>query len=203
MQQERDYSMEKLICVYCSSSDAVNPDFFNFTKELGKKIVENNYGLVYGGGNIGLMGALAQSVKQNNGKVVGVIPKALHEKGLSFKESDKLIIAKDLRDRKAIMEEYAHAFIGLPGGFGTLEEILEVLTLKQLKFHNKAIVFLSYRNFFKSLKELFNHIYTEKFAKEDYKKLYCFTDSIKETFEYIDQYKPVELSDKWYKNPME
>lgn len=195
--------MEKLICVYCSSSDAVDSNFFNFTKELGKSIVENNYGLVYGGGNIGLMGALAQSVKQNNGKVVGVIPKALHEKGLSFKESDKLIIAKDLRERKAIMEEYAHSFISLPGGFGTLEEILEILTLKQLKFHNKAIVFLSNRNFFKSLKELFNHIYSEKFAKEDYKKLYCFADSINDAMEYINKYKPVELADKWYKNFLE
>ncbi len=195
--------MGKLICVYCSSSDAVDPDFFNFTKELGKSIVENNYGLVYGGGNIGLMGVLARSVKENNGKVVGVIPKALHEKGLSFKESDKLIITKDLRERKAIMEEYAHAFISLPGGFGTLEEILEILTLKQLKFHNKAIVFLSCRNFYDSLKESFEHIYYEKFAKEDYKKLYCFSDSIKETMEYINKYKPVELADKWYKNLME
>ena len=190
--------MEKLICVYCSSSDAVNPDFFNLTKELGRMIAENNYGLVYGGGNIGLMGTLARSVKDNNGKVIGVIPRALHEKGLSFKDADKLIIAKDLRERKAIMEEYAHAFISLPGGFGTLEEILEILTLKQLKFHNKAIVFLSCRNFFKPLRELFDHIYTEKFAKEDYKKLYCFTDNIKTVFDYIDQYKPVKLKDKWF-----
>ena len=193
--------MEKFICVFCSSSDAVNPDFFDLANELGKKIVENNYGLVYGGGNIGLMGALARSAKQNNGKVVGVIPKALHEKGLSFKQSDELIIAKDLRERKAIMEGYAHAFIGMPGGFGTLEEILEILTLKQLKFHNKAIVFLSHHNFFNSLIDLFDHIYSEKFAKEDYKKLYCFTDNIDTALQYIDQYKPVELKDKWFKKP--
>ena len=99
------------------------------------------------------------------------------------------------------MEEYAHAFIGLPGGFGTIEEIMEILTLKQLKFHKKAIVFLSFRDFFNSLEELFEHIYNEKFAKEDYRKLYCFTDSIKTALEYIDHYKPVELKDKWFKKP--
>ena len=191
--------MKKLICVYCSSSDAVNQYFFDFTEDLGRAIAENNYGLVYGGAKIGLMGTIASSVKKNNGTVIGVIPESLHKKGLSFEQADKLIVTQDLRERKQVMEEYAHAFIGLPGGFGTLEEILEILTLKQLKYHNKAVVFLNFKNFFDSMIELFNHIYSEKFAKEDYKKLYYFTDSIKHALEYIEKYKPVTLKDKWFK----
>lgn len=191
--------MKKYICVYCSSSDAINKDFFNHAEELGREIAVNNYGLVYGGGNIGLMGKLAESVKNNNGTVISVIPKALHEKGLSFKNSDELIVTKDLRERKQVMEDYAHAFIALPGGFGTFEEILEILTLKQLKFHNKAVIFLNIRNFYNSLIELFENIYKEKFAKEDYKKLYFFTDSSEKALDYIEGYSPVAIEDKWFK----
>jgi cytokinin riboside 5'-monophosphate phosphoribohydrolase len=191
--------VKKYICVYCSSSDAVNKEFFDLADKLGKEIAVNNFGLVYGGARIGLMGRLAQSVKENNGKVIGVIPQVLHDKGLSFKEADELIITKDMRERKQVMEDYAHAFIGLPGGFGTLEEILEILTLKQLKFHNKAVIFLNIRSFFDSMLDQFEHIYNENFAKEDYKQLYYFTDNSENALKYIETYEPVILNDKWYK----
>lgn len=180
--------MNRKICVFCSSSDAVAPAFIKVAAELGAFIAERNYTLVYGGGNIGLMGTMAHSVHTNGGKVVGVIPKMFKDKGLAYKGADEMIVTEDLRERKKIMEALSDAFVGLPGGFGTLEEILEIITLKQIRFHQKPIVLLNTNSFFMHLINLFEYMYLEKFAKEEYRKLYFVASNVKSTFSYIEAY---------------
>jgi uncharacterized protein (TIGR00730 family) len=120
--------MSQTLCVYCSSSDAVAPIFFETAAEVGARLARQGYALAYGGGRIGLMGALARAVHQNGGRVIGVIPEFLHSKGLAYEAADELVITRDLRERKATMEARADGFVTLPGGFGTLEEARKAFT---------------------------------------------------------------------------
>ncbi len=190
--------MEKNICVYSSSSDAVAGIYFEAARDLGREIAQQNYSLVYGGGSIGLMGEVARAVHEHGGKVTGVIPEVLTKYDIVYKKADRLIVTGTMRERKALMEEKADAFIGLPGGFGTLEELLEVLTLKQLQYHNKPIVIMDTGNFFQPLVDLFERIYREKFAKSEHRQLYFITTGAKEAVGYIQEYAPPELPKKWF-----
>jgi len=188
----------KAIAVYCSSSDVIHQDYFTAALKLGKAMADNNFQLVYGGGMVGLMGAVARSVKDNGGKTLGVVPKALNIDNVVNDIDDELIVTDGMRERKAIMDERACAFVGLPGGFGTFEEMFEVLTLKQLGYHNKAIVFLNIRGYYNKLLEMFEHIYAEQFAKEQYRVLYHVSDTVEDTIEYLNTYQPPQLPDKWF-----
>ena len=186
------------ICVFCSSSNAVNNCFFEQTNQLGKIISNRNHQLVYGGANVGLMEHLAKSVSKNNGNVIGIIPQKIHDNNLSSSFVNELIITSTMDERKRLMREKSDAFIALPGGFGTLEEILEVITLKQLDYHQKPIVFLNTNNFFNSLFEQFEVSFTEKFAKENYRKLFTVVQTPEEAINYIENYKFEDLGNKWY-----
>ena len=183
------------ICVFCSSSDSVDDTYKKAAIELGKKISANKQSLVYGGANVGLMGLIASTAGENGANVTGVIPESI--KQVAYKECDELIYTTDLRERKAIMEQKSDAFIAMPGGFGTLEEVIEILTLKQLNFHSKPIVFLNINNFYQKLIELFETFFEERFAKESYQELYHFSPSVKDAFEYLSTYKPPEKITKW------
>ena len=188
----------KKICVFCSSSDALRKPFYDAAEELGIIMGNKKYTLIHGGGQIGLMGAMGRSVKANGGKVIGVIPEKLNKKGIVSENDDEIIVTKDMGARKAKMCELADAFIALPGGFGTLEEILEVITLKQLKYHTKPIVFINSENFYYNLFSQFEILYQEKFAKEDYKKLYAIVSNAAEAIEYIEKYNYEIIQDKWF-----
>ncbi len=185
------------ITVFCSSSDAVDPAFFDVATELGRALAQRRDTLVYGGTNVGLMGRTARAVIENGGNVIGVIPRYMSEKGIDFSECE-LHLTRDLRERKAKMEQLADAFIVLPGGFGTLEEVLEILTLKQLHRHQKAIVILNARGFYDPLRNLFEHIYRQRFGKETTRGLYHFAATVADAFAYLDAYVPVEVPTKWY-----
>jgi cytokinin riboside 5'-monophosphate phosphoribohydrolase len=190
--------MGKTICVYSSSSDAVSEHYFEAARELGSLIGERQYTMIYGAGNIGLMGRMALAVHQHGGKVVGVIPEFLNNFGLAYEAADEIIITTGMRERKAVMEQRADAFIALPGGFGTLEEMLEVITLKQLQLHRKPIVFINTLNFYEKLFQQFEHLFRESFAKEDQRKLYAIVPNAKEALAYIDTYQPPALQKKWF-----
>lgn len=190
--------MKKTICVYSSSSDAVSEPYFEAARELGSLIGERQYTMIYGAGNIGLMGRLALAVHQHGGKVVGVIPEYLNNFGLAYEAADEIIVTPDLRERKAVMEQRADAFIALPGGFGTLEEMLEVITLKQLQQHRKPIVFINTLNFYEKLFQQFEHLFRESFAKEDQQKLYAVVPNAREALAYIETYQPPTLQKKWF-----
>lgn len=183
-------NITKNICVYSSSSNSIEDIFYREAEDLGRCIAENNYRLVYGGGNIGLMSILAQSVHKNGGYITGVIPEALKDKELAYNKADKLITTKTMRERKEIMEISSDAFITLPGGLGTLEEVLEILTLKQLNYHSKPVVFINTADFFRKLFDLFEFLYLKGFAKNDYKELYYIASDTQEAISYIRSYYP-------------
>lgn len=189
--------MNKVICVYSSSSCNIDAFYFELAAELGRKIALRKDALIFGGGMIGLMGATARAVHEYNGKVIGVIPEALNIEGVVYENCDELIETPGLRERKAIMDSRADAFIALPGGYGTLEEILEIITLKQLKYHDKPIVVLNANGFYDKLLQQFDVIIEQKFAKEECRQLYFVTDDVSEALEYIDTYKPIVFKDKW------
>ena len=164
--------MLKHICVFSSSSDAVAPGYFEAAREVGAWIACKRMTLVYGGGRIGLMGALALAVHQHGGNVIGVIPRYLRKQEVVYESADELIVSTDLRERKAIMEQRADAFVALPGGFGTMDEMLEILTLKQLGQHAKPVVFLNTAEFFRPLLGLFEQLYHERFTRSEHRQLY-------------------------------
>jgi hypothetical protein len=188
----------KSVAVYCSSSDVIHQDYFKLAAQLGQLMAATGRQLVYGGGMVGLMGEVARSVKEHGGKTLGVVPKALNLDNVVNDIDDELIITDGMRERKAIMDERADAFIGLPGGFGTFEEMFEVLTLKQLGYHNKPIIFLNIRGYYNKLLEMFEHIYAEGFAKEQYRVLYYVCDSAQQAVDYLNTYQPPNLPDKWF-----
>ncbi|MGF7139378.1 LOG family protein [Roseimarinus sediminis] len=189
------------ICVFCSSSNALASAYFNHAKELGRLIANKGHELVYGGANVGLMEHLALAVKNDGGKITGVIPQKIHDRELASLHPDQLIVTASMDERKRKMREIADAFIALPGGFGTLEEILEVITLKQLDYHRKPIVFINTRGFFDLLLKQFDFSYEEKFAKENYRSLYKVVSSPAEAMEYIGNYVEKPIDSKWFKVP--
>ncbi|MEX0322157.1 MAG: TIGR00730 family Rossman fold protein [Puniceicoccaceae bacterium] len=186
------------ICVFLSSSDAVAQHYVDLTKELGRQIGLQGHTLVWGGNCTGLMGHIADSVRENGGKVIGVVPQKLYDLGRAYTECDELIISRDLRDRKAIMDEKSDAFVALPGGLGTLEEIIEVLNLKYLRYHQKPVVFLNHNQFYEPLFAAFQPFYDQRFTKRAVEKLYASIDSVDALFPYLDSYVPVQVEEKWY-----
>jgi cytokinin riboside 5'-monophosphate phosphoribohydrolase len=186
------------ICVFCSSSNGVDEVYFDVAEKLGILIASGNHSLIYGGANVGLMEKIACTVRNLNGKILGVIPQKIYDRNLYSNHPDELLVTQTMDERKAIMRDRAEAFIALPGGFGTLEEILEVITLKQLDYHRKPIVFLNSNGFFDDLFTQFEKSYSEHFAKENYRKLYHISNSPEETIDFIVNYQYEDLGPKWF-----
>ena len=147
------------------------------------------------------MGTLARAVHAHGGRVVGIIPEFLRTKEVAYEQADELILTGDLRERKAIMETRADAFVALPGGFGTLEEILEILTLKQLETHAKPVVFLNAAGFFDPLLALFEQLYREQFTKDHYRSHYHVAATPADVFAHFDDYRPTTKASKWFAPP--
>lgn len=188
----------KHICVYSSSSDLVAPDFFTVARELGAAIARRGHTLVWGGTNVGLMGACAEAAQQAGAKVIGIIPSFIADHGLAYDKADELIVTTDMRQRKALMEQRADAFVALPGGFGTLEEIFEIITLKQLRRHNKAIVFLNAAGYYEPLAAALEHMYQAQFAKQAYRQMYAMAPDVASAIDHVESYRPAELPEKWF-----
>jgi uncharacterized protein (TIGR00730 family) len=157
--------MTKLLCVYCASSDRLDPKYYTIAAELGREMVARGWGLVYGGRQDRHDGAVARAVKQKGGRVVGVIPEFMKARELAYDEADELVTVITMRERKLLMETRADAFVALPGGWGTLEEILEILTLRQLDVVKKPCVFVNLDGFYDPLLQLFERMLAEKFFK--------------------------------------
>ncbi len=189
------------ICVFCSSSNAISNIYFEEADKLGKLLGKGNHSLINGGANVGLMEAITISAKEAGAKTIGVIPERMIGRSLASDNSHDVIITKDMKERKAKMRKMSDAFIALPGGFGTLEEILEVMTLRQLSYHTKPIVFINTNNFFKYLIKQFEVSYKEQFAKDLQRDLYFVANNSEEALKYLANYEPVELDAKWFKVP--
>ena len=181
--------MRETLCVYCSSSNKIAEKYFDVADEMGQALVERGYRLVYGGGQVGLMGRLAESVHERGGTVCGVIPEALRDReGVAYDVADEMIVTNTMQERKAEMYSRADAFVALPGGFGTLEEFMEVLTLKQLGYHHKALVMVNTDGFYDALIGFFGQLYDEGFAREKHSDLYQLVDSPQEAVDYVATY---------------
>ena len=190
--------MIRSVCVYSSSSDAVAPPFVEAAEALGAALARRQVTLVFGGGRVGLMGVVARAVHQHGGRVIGVIPDFMRSKEIAYEESDELVITKTMRERKAIMEERSDAFVTLPGGFGTLEEILEIITLKQLETHSKPVVLLNTRGFFDPLLAMFEQLYREGFTKEQYRGHYHVAAEPEAALHHLENYQPPPRVRKWF-----
>lgn len=156
----------KALCVYCGSSIGASPAYADAARSLAKTMVDNNIVLVYGGGNVGLMGVIADEVIRLGGEATGVIPKALMDKEVGHGGLTRLHIVKDMHERKAMMAALSDGFIAMPGGIGTLEELFEVFTWSQLGLHDKPIGLLNVNGFYNGLIAFLEHVVAERFLKE-------------------------------------
>ena len=176
------------LCVYCSSSNRIAAPYFEMADAVGRLLARRGYTLLYGGGNVGLMGQMARAVHTHGGRVVGVIPEALKAReGVAYDVADELIITETMQQRKAILFTRADAFLVLPGGFGTLEEFLEVLTLRQLGYHDKAIALVNTGGFYDLLLDLFEHFYHEQFARTRTRDAYFVATDPEDALAYLEQ----------------
>jgi len=157
--------MNHRICVFCSASDNVDKIFFNAGRRLGELISQHGDTLVWGGGKVGLMGSVARATRDGGGKIIGIIPDTMTDTEIAFHDADELIVTKTMRQRKLLMDERANAFVVLPGGFGTLEELAEIMVLRILSYHDRPIVLVNINGFYDPLLRLFDHFIESKFAK--------------------------------------
>ena len=153
------------ICVYCGSGLGLNPAYAAAARELGQALAQNGIGLVYGGGSLGLMGEVARATLDGGGRVVGIIPNFLTEKERMMRDVDELIVTEDMHERKRLMFERSDAFVALPGGIGTLEELVEQLTWVQLGRHAKPVVVANIDGFWDPFLHLLRHMKTDTFIR--------------------------------------
>ncbi len=185
--------MIKKVCVFASSSSILDKSYFLDADELGKLIAQAGFDIVYGGSNLGLMWAAASSAKENGAKVTGVMPEKLYKLCVSKEEAcDEFYVTEGMRERKAKLDNLSDAIIALPGGFGTLEELSEMIVQKQLGYNKKAIVLLNTNGFYTKLNEFFEVIISEKFAKEKSREIYYIADTPREAVNYLLNYMPPE-----------
>jgi len=185
------------VCVYCASSSVVDGVYFDAAEQVGRTIADRCGTLVFGGNGVGLMQRVADSVKDAGGTVIGVTPRLMDEQGITYQRCDELIVTDDMRQRKALMEQRADAFLTLPGGFGTLEELFETLTHQQLGYHAKPIALLNVAGFYDPLVELFEHIYRSRFAREKQRRSYRVASDAAEAIDYFEGFEPAADGDKW------
>ncbi len=189
--------MPGMLCVYCSSSDRLAPKYYAAAAELGRGLAGRGWGLVYGGGRTGLMGAVARSAKEAGGRVVGVIPEFMKARELAYDQADELISVLTMRERKMLMESRADAFVALPGGWGTLEEMMEILTLRQVDVLRKPCVFLNQDGYYDGLLEFFRKMVAEKFSKPSNLQLFSVAASVDEVFALLEG-AAVPAETKWF-----
>ncbi|MFB6804624.1 TIGR00730 family Rossman fold protein [Peribacillus butanolivorans] len=161
----------KTLAVFCGSSKGASTVYLEAAKKLGKELAKRNITLVYGGACVGIMGAVADSVLEAGGKVIGVMPSFLEKREISHKNLTELIVVDSMHERKAKMGELADGFIALPGGPGTLEEFFEIFTWAQLGLHHKPCGLLNINHYYDPLVALFNHMSDEQFLHEKYRSM--------------------------------
>lgn len=186
----------KRICVFCGSSAGSQPEYRACAEELGAELTRRNIGLVYGGGNVGLMGAIADSVLKAGGEAIGVIPEHLMAREIGHNRLTKLHVVHSMHERKALMADLSDAFIALPGGFGTLEEFFEVLTWSQLGLHVKPCGIVNVRGYYTPLLHMLDHAVRERFLKAENRALVLARDTPSELLQALEEWRPIHV-EKW------
>lgn len=174
------------VCVFCASSQKVDSKYFDVTERLAKVLVKNKITTVYGGGAVGLMGRLADVAMQNNGKVIGIIPRFMLDVEWGHKNITELIEVEDMHERKKKLIEDVDAIVILPGGSGTLEETMEVITLKRLGKFTKPIIFINTDGFYDRLFELFDKMIEERFMRAEHAQMWTSIDHPEEVLTAIE-----------------
>lgn len=180
------------ICVFCSSSDFLNKVYYEDARELGRLMGQNGYNIVYGGSTLGMMWACASEVKNNGGKIYGVMPQKLVDMGCRTDNCDEFHLSQGMRDRKQKMDDISDAVIVMAGGFGTLEEFAEMFVQKQLGYNKKAIVILNTNGFYDELLKFFEKVIEDKFANKFARELVYVAKTPQDAIDYIKNYKEPE-----------
>lgn len=176
------------ICVYGAASDKIDSAYIKAVEELGRKMAKRGHALVYGAGASGLMGAVARGVYAEGGEITGVAPTFFNVDGVLFEHCTQLVYTETMRERKQIMEDTADAFIMVPGGVGTFDEFFEILTLKQLDRHNKAMVVFNSNHYYDALGAMMEKAVSEGFVSEPTLELYQVMDDVDAILDYIEHY---------------
>ena len=178
----------KRIAVFCGSSTGFHPEYTAHARELGQAFSDRKIGLVYGGGKIGLMGVLADTILENGGEVIGVIPKLLRHKEVAHNKVTRMIITKKMSERKVSISKLVDAYIALPGGFGTFDEVFEALTLGQLGIEVKPVGLLNTRGYFNALLQQLDNMVSEGFLKKSNRDMLLVSDNVDELLLKMENY---------------
>jgi uncharacterized protein (TIGR00730 family) len=184
------------ICVFASSSSRINSEYAVATSHLGSLLAKAKMDIVYGGGGIGLMGNLADSVIKNGGVITGIIPLFMKNEGWNHSEVTKMIITPDMGERKRLMFEMADAVVALPGGIGTLEELTEAITLKQLGLFRGPVVILNTLNFYNSFIDFLEHMISGQFLRVEHKNIWQIADTPEEVMACLTK------NEAWHQDPL-
>jgi uncharacterized protein (TIGR00730 family) len=188
----------KRVCVFCGSSFGGNPAYVNAARNLGEAIAKRNICLVYGGARVGLMGEIASTVMRAKGEAIGVIPKDLVDKEVAHGGLTELRIVGSMHERKSLMAELSDGFIALPGGFGTIEEIFEVITWAQLSFHDKPCGFLNINGYYDHLIKFLDHSVEENFIVPEHRAMILIDDDPNSLLDKFSKYEPPVIDKaKW------
>lgn len=177
------------ICVYGAASDVIDNSFIKAGEELGRQMAKRGHSLVFGGGDDGMMGAVARGVHENGGYIVGIAPSFFNVDGVLFEHCNEMIRPATMRERKKLLDEMSQAFIVTPGGIGTYEEFYEILSSKQLGRHGKAIAILNVNGYYDKLFDMMRHTADQKFMKDAVFSLYKVFTDVKELLDYLEDYK--------------
>jgi len=186
----------KRICVYCGSNPGLLPDYCAAARSLGYELARRGLGLVYGGASIGVMGAVADAILERGGQAIGVIPHSLATREVSHDGLDELIIVNSMHQRKAKMAELSDGFIALPGGWGTFEEIFEILTWAQLGMHEKPCGLLNAASYYDHLFAFLDHAVEQKFVKEEFRPMIMMENEPGKLLGRFDDYRAPRVK-KW------
>ena len=185
------------ICVYCGSSDKIHTDYLTAAYEMGAALAGQQLRLVYGAGSTGLMGEVTKGALENGGEVIGVMPAIFNTPKLVHNGLTRLEIVDDMHKRKARLAELSDAFIALPGGFGTLEELFEILTWAQIGLHQKPVGLLNIRQYFNPLIEMINQANAEGFIYQEHQALFTAADDPHALLDALSNHKPPRDLDRW------
>ena len=188
--------MNGAIAVFGASSGSMDQAYYDAAFEMGARIAQSGHDMLFGGGDTGVMGAAARGAHSAGGRVIGVIPEALNLPKIAYPECDELIVTTGMRDRMEKMSELSGAFCVLPGGFGTLYELFEILTLNQLRYMLKPVVILNTKGYYDKMAELFEVMYREKCAREMCRKLYSLVDTPEAAMKELAGWEAPELT-RW------
>ncbi|WP_069130164.1 LOG family protein [Rhodohalobacter halophilus] len=175
------------ICIYCGSSPGNNPKIIEQAKAFGRLMAEQGYNLIYGGSSLGIMGAIADSVMINGGEVIGVIPENLFSKEVAHRGITRLITVKDMHQRKSHMAELADAFVAFPGGFGTMEELFEIITWNQIGLLKKPVTIMNLEGYYNSLVKMIDQAVEAGFIKPENRKIVQVAETLDECLKFCEQ----------------